>query len=125
MLNFDIVLAKDVKTIGFLVSYGYHYVHYVPLSKLYLSPTSVMFKDEYHIQEKTWCEKKYIYWDRPYDETKVEVFTSLTIEEVSEVPEWLNKTPEKAEKEIADYKEKLRKKTWFYKMCHCLGKKEE
>lgn len=125
MENFDDVYVENSNTIGFLVAMGYHYVDYVPIGKLLLSPTSIMFKDEYHTRQDDWLEKKYFYWDRPYKETKVKVFTGVTIKEVSKVPEWVNKTYEEAEKEIAAYKEELRKQKWFYKMCHCLGKKEE
>ena len=118
---------KHVRIVGFVVDCGYYgQVFYVGHGQLMVSPTSVMLQDGYVEQGAEWYEDKHFLWGEPKTTSLIKKFDyRVNVQEVTEVPEWVGKTYEDVQKELKAYQEEVWKRGWFYKLTHCLAKKEK
>ena len=126
MSSFNTYERKDLLVIGFVVKCDYWGTRfYVEPGNLFVSPTSIMIKNDYVEQGGEWYEDKMFYWGIPKNDSLIEKFDSkVVIEEVTEVPDWIGKTCDDTKKEIEAYRDEVWKRSWFYKLTHIFAKKE-
>jgi hypothetical protein len=127
MSNFGMFEANDPDAIGFVVTDGYFdRKYFVKRNQLRLSNCSFLLRDNYVAQDREWNSGKIFCWGIPKAETLLlKVERRLDIEEVTEIPEWVGKSEEEAQKEIETHEEEVFKKTLMYKICHLFSKKEK
>ena len=112
MSNYEKVIAENENAVGFIVSFGYWNNYYVEVGNLLLGDSCVLFQSKYYERNQIWSVDKNFYWANFFRKAKVhKIEYSVDIKEVTEVPDWLEKTKEIAEKESEEYSVAKRKNT--------------
>lgn len=113
MQNWELFAKGDTsKTAGFIVRRYWDATYYVPVDQLWVSNNTCMFRDSFYSEEEEYHKDKTFFWGRFREETQFRDIKDIRIEEVQDIPEWVNKTRDDVLLDIEKYKQELKEKRW-------------
>lgn len=122
---FEPVVSVNKNHKGFLVELSYWTTYFVPLGQLSLGANNLLMGDGHYELEQDFCKDKTFFFGRARKGISIVKAEGATIKAVTEVPEWVGKNRETIQKDMEAFREECWKKSFLYKITHCLAKKEK